>query len=83
MNLLKSNDPAPSRLYYKINRLFYRLWFRSVLIIVFLIVSIFLSQKFLYKNIDLNAEKVREALVNFILPAQCVDEFIARAHTNK
>ena len=56
MNLLKSNDPAPSKLYYKINRLFYRLWFRSVLILVFLVVSIFLSQKFLYKNIDLNAE---------------------------
>ncbi len=56
MNLLKSNDPAPSRLYYKINRLFYRLWFRLVLIIVFLVVSIFLSQKFLNKNIDLNAE---------------------------
>ena len=56
MNLLKSNDPAPSRLYYKINRLFYRLWFRLVLILVFLVVSIFLSQKFLYKNIDLNAE---------------------------
>ena len=56
MNLLKSNDPAPSRLYYKINRLFYRLWFRSVLILVFLVVGIFLSQKFLYKNIDLNAE---------------------------
>ena len=56
MNLLKSNDPAPSRLYYKINRLFYRLWFRLVLIIVFLVVSILLSKKFLYKDIDLNAE---------------------------
>ena len=56
MNLLKSNDPAPSRLYYKINRLFYRLWFRFVLIIVFLVVSILLSKKFIYKDIDLNAE---------------------------
>ncbi len=56
MNLLKSNDPAPSRLYYKINRLFYRLWFRLVLIIVLLVVSILLSKKFLYKDIDLNAE---------------------------
>ena len=56
MNLLKSNDPAPSRLYYKINRLFYRLWFRLVLIIVFLVVSILISKKFLYKEIDLNAE---------------------------
>ncbi len=56
MNLLKSNDPAPSRLYYKINRLFYRLWFRSMLIIIFLVVSILLSKKFLYKDIDLNAE---------------------------
>ena len=56
MNLLKSNDPAPSRLYYKINRLFYRLWFRLVLIIVFLVVSILVSKKFLFKDIDLNAE---------------------------
>ena len=56
MNLLKSNDPAPSRLYYKINRLFYGLWFRLVLIIVFLVVSILVSKKFLFKDIDLNAE---------------------------
>ncbi len=56
MNLLKSNDPAPSRLYYKINRLYYRLWFRLALMIVFLVVSIFLSKNFLYKDIDLNAE---------------------------
>ena len=56
MNLLKSNDPAPSKLYYKINRLFYRLWFRLVLIIVFLVVSILVSKKFLFKDIDLNAE---------------------------
>ena len=56
MNFLKSNDPAPSRIYYKINRLFYRLWFRLVLIIVFLIASILVSKKFLYKDIDLNAE---------------------------
>ncbi len=56
MTFLKSNDPAPSRLYYKINRLFYRLWFRSVLIIVFLVVSVMVSKKFLFKDIDLNAE---------------------------
>ena len=56
MNLLKSNDPAPSRLYYKINRLFYRLWFRLLLIVVFLVISILLSKKFFYKDIDLNAE---------------------------
>ena len=56
MTFLKSNDPAPSRLYYKINRLFYRLWFRLVLVIVFSVVSILLSKKFLYKDIDLNAE---------------------------
>ena len=56
MNLLKSNDPAPSRLYYKINRLLYRLWFRLVLVIVFLVVSILISKKFLNKDIDLNAE---------------------------
>ena len=56
MNFLKSKDPAPSRLYYKINRLFYRLWFRLVLITVFLVVSILVSKKFLFKDIDLNAE---------------------------
>ena len=56
MNFLKSNDPAPSRLYYKINRLFYRFWFRLVLIIVFLVVSILVSKKFLFEDIDLNAE---------------------------
>ena len=56
MNLLKSNDPAPSRLYYKINRLFYRLWFRLLLMAVFLVLSILLSKKFFYKDIDLNAE---------------------------
>ncbi len=56
MNLLKSNDPAPSKLHYKINRLFYRLWFRLVLIIVFFVVSVLISKKFLYEEIDLNAE---------------------------
>ena len=56
MNLLKSIDPAPSRLSYKLNRLFYRLWFKILLIIVFLISSSFLAKKFLYKNIDLNEE---------------------------
>ena len=56
MNLLKSNDPAPSRLYYKINRLFYRLWFRLLLMVLFLVISILLSKKFFYKDIDLNAE---------------------------
>ena len=56
MNLLKSNDPAPSKLYYRINRLFYRHWFRLVLIIVFLVVSILLSKKLIIKDIDLNAE---------------------------
>ena len=56
MNLLKSKDPAPSRLSYKINRLFYRLWFKMLLIAVFLISSALLVKKFLYKNIDLNEE---------------------------
>ena len=50
-------DPAPSRLYYrKINRLFYRLWFRFSLMAIFLVMSILLSKKFFYKDIDLNAE---------------------------
>ncbi len=56
MNLLKSKDPAPSKLSYKINRLFYRLWFKVLLITVFLISSAFLAKKFFYKNIDLNEE---------------------------
>ena len=56
MNLLKSKDPAPSRLSYKINRLFYRLWFKTLLITVFTISSVLLVKKFLYKNIDLNEE---------------------------
>ena len=56
MNLLKSNDPAPSRLHYKINRLFYRLWFRLLVMLSFLIGSILLSKKFLYKDIDFNTE---------------------------
>ncbi len=56
MSFLKFNDPAPSRLYYKINRLCYRLWFRLLLIIFILVVSILLSKKFLYNDIDLNAE---------------------------
>ena len=53
---MKSNDPAPSRLYYKINRLFYRLWFRLLLMAVFFVISILLSKKFLYNDIDFNAE---------------------------
>ena len=56
MNLLKSKDPAPSRLSYKINRLFYRLWFKTLLITVFMISSVFLVKKLLYNNIDLNEE---------------------------
>ena len=56
MNLLKFNDPAPSRLAYKINRLLYRFWFKLLLIIVFLASSVLLAKKVLYKNIDLNAE---------------------------
>ncbi len=56
MNLLKSKDPAPSRLSYKINRLFYRLWFKALLTTVFLISCTLLVKNFLYKNIDLNEE---------------------------
>ena len=56
MNLLKSKDPAPSRLFYKINRLFYKLWFKTLLVVVFLISGAFLAKKILYKNIDLNEE---------------------------
>ena len=56
MILLKSNDPAPSKLSYKINRLFYRLWFKLLLTIVFLALSVLLAKNFFYKSIDLNAE---------------------------
>jgi len=56
MNLLKSNDPAPSKLSYKINRLLYRLWFKLLLMAVFLVLSVLLVKKILYENIDLNAE---------------------------
>ena len=56
MNLLKSKDPAPSPLFYKINRLFYKLWFKMLLIAFFLIPGALLAKKILYKNIDLNEE---------------------------
>ena len=56
MNLLKSNDPAPSKFSYKINRLLYRLWFKLLLMAVFLVLSVLLVKKILYENIDLNAE---------------------------
>ena len=56
MNLLKSTDPAPSKLSYKVNRLFYKLWFKILLSCFLLVVSGFLAKKFLYKNIDLSAE---------------------------
>ena len=50
MSFLKSKDPAPSRLFYKINRLFYKLWFKTLLVAVFLISGAFLAKKMLYKN---------------------------------
>lgn len=56
MNLIKSTDPAPSKLSYKVNRLFYRLWFKLLLILSFLVLCGLLINKFLYKNIDLSAE---------------------------
>ena len=56
MSLLKSKDPAPSRLFYKINRLLYKLWFKTLLVAVFLISGALLAKKILYKNIDLNEE---------------------------
>ena len=56
MNLLKSKDPAPSPLFYKINRLFYKLWFKALLVAVFLISGALLAKKILHKNIDLNEE---------------------------
>ena len=56
MSLLKSKDPAPSRLFYKINRLLYKLWFKTLLVAVFLISGALLAKKILHKNIDLNEE---------------------------
>ena len=56
MNLLKSTDPAPSKLSYKLNRLFYKLWFKLLIILILFVLSGSLAKKFLYKNIDLSAE---------------------------
>jgi len=56
MKFLKFNDPAPSRLAYKINRLLYRVWFKLLLMIVFLASSVLLAKKVVYQNVDLNAE---------------------------
>ena len=56
MNLLKSTDPAPSKLSYKLNRLFYKLWFKTLLILILLVLCGVLAKNFLYKNIDLSAE---------------------------
>ena len=56
MNLLKSTDPAPSKLSYKLNRLFYKLCFKILLLFILLILSGVLAKKFIYQNIDLSAE---------------------------
>ena len=56
MNLLKSTDPAPSKLSYRVNRLFYKLWFKLLLSLFLLVLVGFLAKKLLYKNIDLSAE---------------------------
>ena len=56
MNLLKSTDPAPSKLSYKLNRLFYKLWFKTLLTVILLVLCWVLAKNFLYKNIDLSAE---------------------------
>ena len=56
MKFLKFNDPAPSRLAYKINRLLYRFWFKLLLMIVLSASSVLLAKKVVYQNVDLNAE---------------------------
>ena len=56
MNLLKSKDPAPSKLSYKLNRLFYKLWFKTLLILILLFLCGVFAKNFLYKNIDISAE---------------------------
>ncbi len=56
MNFLKSSDPAPSKLSYRVNRLFYRLWFKLLLLFFSFVLCGLAANKFLYKNIDLSAE---------------------------
>ena len=56
MNFLKSSDPAPSKLSYRVNRLFYRLWFKLLLLFFSLVLCGLTANKFLYKNIDFSAE---------------------------
>ena len=56
MNLLKSTDPAPSKLSYKLNRLLYKFWFKTLLMMILLVLCGVLAKNFLYKNIDLSAE---------------------------
>ena len=56
MNLSKTTDPAPSKLSYKLNRLFYKLWFKLLIILILLALSGSLAKKFFYKNLDLSAE---------------------------
>ena len=56
MNLLKSTDPAPSKLSYRVNRLFYKLWFKLLLTVFLVLLSGYLAKNFLYKNVDLSAE---------------------------
>ncbi len=56
MSLLKYKDPAPSRLFYRINRLFYKPWFKTLLVTVFLISGALFAKNIFYKNFDLNEE---------------------------
>ena len=54
--MLRFSDPAPSRLFYKLNRLFYRLWFRLILGVLFLCLIGLLVKNFVYDKVDLNEE---------------------------
>ena len=56
MNLLKFGDPAPSKLSYKVNRLFYRLWFKLLILAIFTGFIALLVKNIFYDKFDLNKE---------------------------
>ncbi len=56
MNLLKFSDPAPSKLSYKVNRLFYRLWFKLLILAIIAASMASLAKNIIYDKFDLNKE---------------------------
>ena len=47
-------DPAPSKFFYKLNRLAYRLWFKLLLISLVLSAFILLARIFVFEKLDFN-----------------------------